>query len=79
MITATYNDGDHTYTADLDADRVTLARDGVWAGTGRWTGRSIVDCPADVGDDVYEALDALLTGLSVTPAEMGGAPPMDLG
>ena len=47
--------------------KVTIDRDGVWAGDGRWTDDcEIVDCPAVLGDDqdssdgTYEALcDAL--------------------
>jgi hypothetical protein len=31
----------------------------VWAGDGRWSGR-IEDCAADLGDDVYDAIDAAL-------------------
>lgn len=36
--------------------RVTISRDGVYAGSGWWDD-AIVDCPADLGDDVYDALD----------------------
>lgn len=50
---------DAAYTASIENSRVEIHRDGVWAGTGRWDGR-IVDCAADLGDDVYEALDEAL-------------------
>ena len=36
--------------------RVSISRDGVYAGTGWWDD-AIVDCPADLGDDVYDTLD----------------------
>jgi len=49
---------------------VSIDRDGVWAGTGRWTEDcEIVDCAAVLGadqdesDDTYEALCYALSGL----------------
>lgn len=48
--------GGHAYTASLSGSDVTIYRDGVLAGSGWWGGR-IQDCPADLGDDVYDLLD----------------------
>jgi len=48
------------YRATLERNRVTIERNGVWAGTGTWSGERIEDCPADLGDNVYEALDEAL-------------------
>jgi len=33
---------------------------GVWAGTGHWSGSRIEDCAADLGDDVYDDLDGAI-------------------
>lgn len=51
--------------------KVTISRDGVWAGDGRWTDDcEIVDCPAvlganqDASDETYEALCDELAGLN---------------
>lgn len=50
--------------------KVTISRDGIWAGTGRWTDDcTIEDCPAvlgddqDASDDTYEALCHALASL----------------
>jgi len=32
----------------------------LWAGSGVWNGNRIEDCPADLGDNTYDALDAAL-------------------
>ena len=45
------------YEATVDGDKVSISRDGVWSGTGRWIGTRIEDCTANLGDDVYDALD----------------------
>ena len=44
-----------------DTTRVTIIRDGIWAGDGRLldSGR-IDDCAADLSEDVYEALEAAI-------------------
>lgn len=55
----------HEYSAELsrapDADctAVSIYMDHVWAGNGHLdnTTLAITDCAADLGDDVYEALD----------------------
>lgn len=62
--------GDDLYTIELqrtDQDRINVdishQHDGVgareWSGSGMWneSGDQIEDCPADLGDDVYNALD----------------------
>lgn len=50
--------------------KVTICRDGIWAGEGRWTDDcEIVDCPAvlgpdqDASDDTYEAICQELSSL----------------
>jgi hypothetical protein len=49
-----------TYTAEVDDNgTVTLSRDGVWAGEGRWDGR-IEDCAASLPDEVFDALDSAI-------------------
>lgn len=59
----------HGYTATLDLDtQVVEIYDalGHWAGTGRWDGHTIADCPAvlggdqDTADEIYESLDAAM-------------------
>ena len=71
---------DVTYTADIDGDKVTISRDGVRSGNGRWSGTRIEGCTADLGDAVYEALDGALHGLQWESAKkvvilVGDAPP----
>lgn len=39
--------------------RVSISRNGVYAGAGWWDG-AIVDCHADLGDDAYDALDVAI-------------------
>lgn len=36
--------------------RVSISRNGVYAGSGWWDD-AIVDCPADLGDDAFDAID----------------------
>jgi hypothetical protein len=36
--------------------RVSISRNGVYAGSGWWDD-AIVDCPADLGDDAFNAID----------------------
>lgn len=59
---ATVTINDTTFTATVEGDRVTISADGVWAGEGKWAAdRGVIeDCAADLGDDVYDALDAAL-------------------
>lgn len=53
----------HEYTVTLargpqdTRTTVSICRDGHWAGNGWWTGSRIEDCPADLGDEAYDALD----------------------
>lgn len=60
-ITAHVTVGLSTYSAAVTPDgnstRVTIARDGIDAGKGRWYGMGITECSAALGDDAYEALD----------------------
>lgn len=51
------------YTAKIDGGKVVISAGGVWAGNGRWNGHQIEDCGADLGDAVYEALDAVIRGV----------------
>lgn len=71
MATATIAHGNTTYTATLEDDRVSITEDGVHVGSGRWNGRAIYDCPADLGDEVYEALDAALTEATLPTRPIG--------
>jgi hypothetical protein len=65
--TVTVTIADYTYTAstrpvpsgDGETIEVRIYRDDVWSGTGEWDD-AIVDCPADLGDDVYDAIEAAL-------------------
>ena len=59
-ISVTIDHDDTTYTATLDGAKVTISRDGMWSGDGRWTGKAITDCAANIGDEVYDALDEAL-------------------
>lgn len=47
---------------ECSGDAVAIVVDGVWAGRGRWTGQRVEDCPAVLGDALYEAIDAALLG-----------------
>lgn len=70
-ITVTTGPSDVDYIArlDTDSDEVTILRtDGegmplIRCGTGTWRNGRIDDCPANLGDEVYEALDAALNEL----------------
>lgn len=54
----------HVWTADVVRGfvvAVSIYRDNVWAGDGRFElGSGIVDCAATLGEDVYEALDTAI-------------------
>lgn len=58
----------HTYSAERGADdRVSIYRDGEYAGQGRWDGTGITDCSAELtpgnastSDEVYSLLDEAL-------------------
>lgn len=79
-ITATYTarcaDGvTRTYTATMTENVVAIDEDGVRVGSGRWDGRSIVDCDARLGapdgsesEDIYAAIDV---GLRIEAAASG--------
>lgn len=58
MTDVTISVNGHDYTATVDDGRVALTEDNMSVGVGRWNGHAIVDCPADIGDAVYDALDA---------------------
>lgn len=63
VTTASVTIDSSTYTITLDAEgAVSISRDGVWSGDGRWDADShrIEDCPADLGEEVYEALEEAL-------------------
>jgi hypothetical protein len=48
-------------TLDVSTSRVSISHeDGIWSGDGRWDGARIVDCAANLGDEVYDALDEAL-------------------
>lgn len=44
----------------LDGGAVTITVGGVWAGSGRWTGSRVEDCAVDLGEDVWEQIDAAI-------------------
>jgi len=51
----------YTYTARVTSESdISISRDGIWAGNGKWT-NCISDCAADLGEDVYEALEDAIT------------------
>ena len=58
-----------TYRAELIGDRVTVSRrnaSGGWelAGHGDWTGERVDNCPADLGDEAWGAIDQALSELT---------------
>lgn len=58
------------YSATLDEDGISVHdAENHLLGTGTWNG-SIVDCPATLGDDVYEALDAALLAAGAPSVEV---------
>lgn len=61
-VTATITIDNSEYTATVNGSRVTISRNEVWVGDGRWDyeNHRIEDCPADLGEDVYDALDAAI-------------------
>jgi len=49
------------YTASVDENLVVrISRDGVFAGKGEWAEDHVESCDADLGDEVYDALDAAI-------------------
>lgn len=68
-VTVTVRDLD--YTATLENGSVTISRDGIWAGKGRWNGVAIEDCAADLGEEVYQAIEVALAtpGMATTYPE----------
>lgn len=50
----------HIYIASVMGPDVSISEDWVWAGTGRWDGQCISDCPAVLPEEVYEALEDAL-------------------
>lgn len=52
--------GDYSYEARLDGNAVEIFRDGMLAGHGTWTGRTIEDFPENVSEEAHEALDAAI-------------------
>lgn len=62
MSTITATAAGYTATLDTTTIRVSICdADGHWVGDGTW-GKQIDDCPADLGDEAYEALDEALRG-----------------
>jgi len=55
--TITIEHDGHRYSATVTDDKVTITRDNIWAGMGTWTGTRIVDCPADLPEEVYVAIE----------------------
>jgi hypothetical protein len=60
--------GGETYRANRSEDgKVSISRWNTngcfweWAGDGEWDGGSVADCPADLGDEAYEAIDAAIS------------------
>lgn len=45
------------WKATVIGGSVRIDCNGIWAGSGSWTGTRIVDCPADLPEGVYEALE----------------------
>ena len=58
--TITITIGSHDYTATLNGEHITIERDGLWAGEGVYADGQIRDCSADIGEEVYEALEQAL-------------------
>lgn len=64
------------YVAEVSGTVVSISRDGVWVGTGRWQSEAehIVDCAARLGstdeesEAVYEALDEAIAEATTEPA-----------
>lgn len=59
MTTITARAAGYVATVDTDTMAVSISRDGVWSGDGKWdqAGRKIDSCAADLGDEAYDALD----------------------
>jgi hypothetical protein len=61
------------YTATVEHDRVSIFRCGVVVGTGRWTGRRILDRPPGLKREAPQAEDAFFAALEAGLAEEGAA------
>lgn len=60
------------YEVQMDSDGETVHiynNEGVWLGTGRWNNR-LDQCAADLGDDVYDAIDDVI-GDAITDGNWG--------
>lgn len=71
-VTTTIRHDNDSITIDLEGDEVTIAVNNVWAGTGTWSHsrQTVDDCPAVLGDDAYDAIDAaIVTALAEKEAE----------
>lgn len=78
MTTLTATAAGYTATLDTDTKRVSICdADGHWAGDGTWNGRQIEDCPADLGDEAYEALDVALRAASRVQSAVDDGQPID--
>lgn len=66
-VSASVTMGDSEYTVTVNDGRVSISENGILAGTGRWDSDNhrIEDCPADLGEDVYDALDAAILSVEV--------------
>jgi hypothetical protein len=48
------------FTVVIIENKVTIYQDGIYSGDGVLYNGRIEDCPADLGEDVYEALDCAI-------------------
>lgn len=65
--TVTVTLGASTYTATVNDSSVKITENGAHVGDGRWDfeNHRIEDCEADLGEDVYDALDAAILSVKV--------------
>lgn len=50
----------HEYTGSLEDGKVRIAKDGIWSGAAWFINGRIQDCAADLGEDVYDAIESAL-------------------
>jgi hypothetical protein len=68
--------GEHTYSATVEGERISISQDGHWAGNGRYVDGQIVDCAATLGgsdDASEEAYAAIADALDEAAGETTGA------
>ena len=64
IIEVTHNGTD--YTLEIDGDAIVeIYSEGRWLGDGLWNGRQIDDCTADLGDELYGALEGAILDAEV--------------